>query len=79
MQIPGQRQDWLGRLKSGLTKTRSGLTSMFTGEKVDEAFFEEMEERLLLADCRMGAADDGLSLALAARVGQVGGRSGPGR
>nr|WP_291711944.1 signaling recognition particle receptor family protein [Limnobacter sp. CACIAM 66H1] len=57
MQIPGQRQDWLGRLKSGLTKTRSGLTSMFTGEKVDEAFFEEMEERLLLADCGLPATE----------------------
>ncbi|GLR27411.1 MULTISPECIES: signal recognition particle-docking protein FtsY [Limnobacter] len=57
MQIPGQRQDWLGRLKSGLTKTRSGFTSIFTGRKVDESLFEELEERLLLADCGLPATE----------------------
>jgi fused signal recognition particle receptor len=57
MQIPGQKQDWFGRLKSGLNKTRSGLASMFTGEKVSETFFEEMEERLLLADCGLPATE----------------------
>ena len=57
MQIPGQRQDWLGRLKSGLTKTRAGLSSLFTGRKVDEALFEELEERLLLADCGLPATE----------------------
>lgn len=55
MQIFGQRQDWLGRLKSGLTKTRANLVSMFSGKKVDEAFFEDLEERLLLADCGLPA------------------------
>lgn len=57
MQIPGQRQDWLGRLKSGLNKTRSSLVSIFSGKKVDDSFFEEMEERLLLADCGLPATE----------------------
>jgi fused signal recognition particle receptor len=57
MQILGQKQDWLGRLKSGLTKTRSGISSLFMGRKVDEALFDELEERLLLADCGLPATE----------------------
>lgn len=57
MQIPGQKQDWLSRLKSGLDKTRSGFSALFTGRKVDEALFEELEERLLLADCGLPATE----------------------
>jgi fused signal recognition particle receptor len=57
MEIPGQQKDWLSRLKSGLTKTRSGLASAFTGQKIDEEFFEALEERLLLADCGLPATE----------------------
>jgi fused signal recognition particle receptor len=42
------------RLKQGLTKTRQnlggGLFSLFSGKKIDEALFEELETHLLLAD-----------------------------
>ena len=55
--IPGQRNDWLGRLKTGLNKTRSSFSGMFTGRVVDEAFFEELEEKLLLADCGLPATE----------------------
>lgn len=57
MEIPGQQKDWLSRLKTGLTKTRSGLASAFTGQRIDETFYEELEERLLLADCGLPATE----------------------
>jgi len=46
---------WLGRLSSGLTKTRSkladGVRGLFrVGRKVDEDFLEELEETLILGD-----------------------------
>ncbi|MDX1668879.1 MAG: signal recognition particle-docking protein FtsY, partial [Limnobacter sp.] len=41
----------------GLTKTRSGLASAFTGQKIDEEFYEELEDRLLLADCGLPATE----------------------
>lgn len=57
MEIPGQKQGWFNRLKAGLTKTRSGLASAFTGQKIDENFYEELEDRLLLADCGLPATE----------------------
>ncbi len=55
--VPGQKDDWLSRLKVGLSKTRSGISGMFTGRAVDESLFEELEERLLLADCGLPATE----------------------
>ncbi|MFN7834974.1 MAG: signal recognition particle-docking protein FtsY [Burkholderiaceae bacterium] len=52
---PEPRSDWLGRLKSGLGRTRSGLAALFVGRRIDEALFEALEERLLLADCGIHA------------------------
>ncbi|MDE3010416.1 MAG: signal recognition particle-docking protein FtsY [Pseudomonadota bacterium] len=46
---------WLGRLRQGLAKTRerlgAGLGGLFQpGSKVDEAWFEQLEDSLLMAD-----------------------------
>ena len=49
------RGTWLQRLKSGLAKTGSGITSLFVGAKVDEALFEELETALLMADAGVDA------------------------
>ena len=39
------------KIKKGLTKTRDALSGLFAGEyEVDDEFFEELEERLILAD-----------------------------
>ena len=39
------------KIKSGLTKTRNALSGLFAGEyEVDDEFYEELEERLILAD-----------------------------
>ena len=53
---PVQKLSWTDLLKSGLSKTRAQLTSLFTGIKVDEAFFEELEFALISADCGVDAA-----------------------
>ena len=47
---------WAARLKAGLAKTRAGLGSLFTGVKVDDALFGELEMALIAADCGVDAA-----------------------
>ncbi len=41
---------WVTRLKSGLGKTRSRLSGLFTDRSVDPALFEEIETALLASD-----------------------------
>ena len=40
----------LSRLKEGLAKTRSQLGALFTGRRLDEAWFDDVETALLTAD-----------------------------
>ncbi|MDH4463015.1 MAG: signal recognition particle-docking protein FtsY [Acidovorax sp.] len=47
---PAERKGWLDRLKSGLRKTGTSITTVFTGTKIDDALYEELEEALLMAD-----------------------------
>ncbi|MEN5180294.1 signal recognition particle-docking protein FtsY [Comamonas testosteroni] len=44
------RGSWMNRLKSGLRKTGSSIATVFTGTKIDEQLYEELEEALLMAD-----------------------------
>lgn len=44
------RQSWFNRLRSGLRKTGTSLATVFTGTKIDEALYEELEAALLMAD-----------------------------
>ena len=53
---PPARTSWADKLKSGLSKTRAQLTTLFTGIRVDEALFEELEYALISADCGVDAA-----------------------
>ncbi|MEJ5028680.1 signal recognition particle-docking protein FtsY [Comamonas sp. MYb69] len=46
----GSRDSWMNRLKSGLRKTGSSIATVFTGTKIDEQLYEELEEALLMAD-----------------------------
>ena len=52
---------WGARLKAGLARTRellnTDLTDLFAGGAIDEAFFEELENTLLLADVGVAATD----------------------
>ena len=48
--VPAERKGWLDRLKAGLRKTGSSITTVFTGTQIDDALYEELEEALLMAD-----------------------------
>ncbi len=45
-----ERPGWLGRLRQGLARTGSGITQVFTGTRIDESLYEELESALLMAD-----------------------------
>jgi fused signal recognition particle receptor len=49
------RAGWLGRLRQGLAKTGAGITQVFTGTRIDDALFEELEAALLMADAGVPA------------------------
>jgi fused signal recognition particle receptor len=47
---------WLARLRKGLAKTRAGLVGLFSGARIDEALFEDLEAALVAADTGVPAA-----------------------
>jgi len=49
------RSGWLSRLAQGLRKTGSGIAQVFTGTRIDEALYEDLESALLLADAGLPA------------------------
>ncbi|MDD4074687.1 MAG: signal recognition particle-docking protein FtsY, partial [Eubacteriales bacterium] len=50
--------DLLQKLKQGLSRTGSALQSVFSGaERIDDAFYDELEEALILADAGMDTAE----------------------
>ncbi|MDH1290795.1 signal recognition particle-docking protein FtsY [Comamonas terrigena] len=46
----GERKGWMDRLKAGLRKTGTSITTVFTGTRIDDALYEELEDALLMAD-----------------------------
>ena len=52
---PAPRAGWLGRLAQGLKKTGAGITQVFTGTRIDDALYEDLESALLLADTGLPA------------------------
>lgn len=52
-----QRQGWLARLSTGLRNTGSSLAQVFTGARIDDALYEELESALLMADAGMKASE----------------------
>jgi len=58
-----EKKGFFGRLRDGLTKTRnnivSGIDSVFGGfSKIDEDFYEELEEILIMGDIGVAATDE---------------------
>jgi fused signal recognition particle receptor len=54
---------WLNRLKAGLSKTSSSLTSLFIGARIDDDLYDELETALLVSDAGVEATQfllDGL-------------------
>ena len=54
---PNAKRSWLTRLKTGLSKTSSGLTGIFIGAKIDEDLYEELETALLMSDAGVDATE----------------------
>ncbi len=50
-----QKRSWLGRLKAGLSKTSSTLTTLFIGARIDDDLYEELESALLVSDAGVEA------------------------
>ena len=47
---PVERKSWLNRLTAGLKKTGTSLTGVFTGTRIDDDLYDELEAALLMAD-----------------------------
>lgn len=54
---PVVRQGWLDRLRSGLRKTGSSIAQVFTGTRIDDELYEELEAALLMADTGVRATE----------------------
>ena len=52
-----ERQRWLDKLSSGLRKTGSSISSVFTGTQIDDALYENLESALLMADTGVKATE----------------------
>jgi len=49
------KRSWLTRLKNGLSKTSSNLTTLFIGAKIGDELYEELESALLVSDAGVEA------------------------
>ena len=47
---PAPREGWMERLRGGLRRTGSGIAQAFTGARIDDALYDELEAALLMAD-----------------------------
>ncbi len=49
------RASWFERLRHGLRRTGSSISTVFTGTRIDDALYEDLEAALLMADAGVGA------------------------
>jgi fused signal recognition particle receptor len=66
-----ERKSWMDKLTQGLRKTGSALSEVFTGGQIDDAFYEELETALLMADTGVKATQHLIS-EVKRRVAQTG-------
>lgn len=52
---PAPRSGWFDKLRQGLRRTGSGIAQVFTGTRIDDALYEELEAALLMADAGVQA------------------------
>ncbi|MCR5866865.1 signal recognition particle-docking protein FtsY [Aquincola sp. J276] len=52
---PMERTEWVSKLSQGLRKTGSSIAMVFSGTKIDDALYEELESALLMADAGVKA------------------------
>jgi fused signal recognition particle receptor len=51
----GEKTSWFARLKKGLAKTSSNLTTLFVGARIDDDLYDELESALLMSDAGVEA------------------------
>jgi fused signal recognition particle receptor len=52
---PAERRGWFDKLRQGLRRTGSGIAQVFTGTRIDDTLYEELEAALLMADAGVQA------------------------
>ncbi|MGE5622863.1 MAG: signal recognition particle-docking protein FtsY [Bacillota bacterium] len=50
-----QKRTWLQKLKAGLSKTSTNLTTLFVGARIDDELYDELESALLMSDAGVEA------------------------
>ncbi len=53
--VASARTSWTQRLRSGLRKTGANIATVFTGTRIDDTLYEELESALVLADAGVKA------------------------
>jgi len=53
--VAPERQRWFSKLQEGLRKTGSSISTVFTGNRIDEQLYEDLETALLMADTGVSA------------------------
>ena len=48
------------KLKQGLSKTASSISSVFTASELDDEFYDDLEESLILADLGMQTTEEAM-------------------
>ena len=51
------REAWFQRLRKGLARTGSGIAQVFTGARIDDDLYDELEAALLMADAGVRATE----------------------
>ena len=55
--VEAPREAWFQRLRKGLARTGSGIAQVFTGARIDDELYEELESALLMADAGVRATE----------------------
>ena len=63
MEKKEKKTSWLSKLKEGMHKTSNWFSTLFNKDGINDDFYEELEEAMILADMGMETAErllDGL-------------------
>jgi len=56
-QAPAESSTWFNRLRSGLRRTGGSIAQVFTGTRIDDELYDELEAALLQADAGVAATE----------------------
>ena len=55
--VDPERQRWFSKLQAGLRKTGSSISTVFSGNLIDDQLYEDLETALLMADAGVNATE----------------------